>query len=158
MTYIVTFLILFINWLIWSGMFDAFHIALGVVSSALVAFVSSDLLFKEKFTSRHLIQAVRFIKYIPWLMYQIILSNIHVAYLVLHPKMPIEPMLVSFKTKLKKDISLVTLSNSIVLTPGTITTEIKDKQYFVVHCISKKVADDLLTGEMEDRVAHIFES
>ena len=27
---------------------------------------------------------------------------------------------------------------------------------FYVHALSKKVADDLETGEMEDRVAHIF--
>jgi hypothetical protein len=27
---------------------------------------------------------------------------------------------------------------------------------FYVHALSKKVADDLNTGEMEDRVAHIF--
>jgi multicomponent Na+:H+ antiporter subunit E len=119
--------------------------------------MSHDLLFKsEKFSVRHAIEFVRFIKYIPWLLYQIILSNIHVAYLVLHPRMPIEPNLIRFKSKLKKDISLVTFANSITLTPGTITADIKDGEYYV-HCVSKKVADDLLTGDMEKRVSHIFE-
>ena len=61
----------------------------------------------------------------------------------------------SFKTKLESDISFVTLANSITLTPGTITMEI-DEGEFVIHALSRKVADDLNTGEMEDRIAHIF--
>jgi multicomponent Na+:H+ antiporter subunit E len=63
--------------------------------------------------------------------------------------------MVSVKVRLKKDISIVTYANSIILTPGTITADITDGE-FLVHCISKKVADDLFTGEMENRVAHIF--
>jgi len=157
MKYIATFLILFLNWVIWSGMFDAFHLSLGVISCALVTFISHDLLFKEGFSYRNIVEAVRFIKYIPWLLYQIILSNIHVAYLVLHPKMPIEPFMISVPTKLKKDISLVTYATSITLTPGTITADIVDRKHYIVHCISKKVADDLFTGDMEKRIAHIFE-
>lgn len=56
---------------------------------------------------------------------------------------------------MESDISLVALANSITLTPGTITIDIKDGVYYV-HAISKKVAEDLMTGEMEDRIAHIF--
>ena len=69
--------------------------------------------------------------------------------------MPIEPQILTFKTKLESDISSVTLANSITLTPGTITIDIKDGVFYV-HALSKKVADDLNAGEMEDRVAHIF--
>ena len=60
-----------------------------------------------------------------------------------------------FKTKLETDISCVALANSITLTPGTITIDIKDGVYYV-HALSQKVADDLNAGAMEDRVAHIF--
>jgi multicomponent Na+:H+ antiporter subunit E len=70
--------------------------------------------------------------------------------------MPIDPKIIKFKTKLKKDISLVTFANSITLTPGTITADIREGDYYV-HSLSKKVTDDLLSGEMENKVAHIFE-
>ena len=153
--YIITFFIFFLNWVIWSGMFDAFHLSLGVISCLLVIYMSHDILFtREKFTSKHLIEVIRFIKYIPWLLYKIVLSNIYVARLVMNPKMPIDPQLIRFKSKLKKDVSLVTFATSITLTPGTITADIKEGE-FCVHCISKKVADDL-PGEMENRVAYIF--
>ena len=60
-----------------------------------------------------------------------------------------------FKTKLRKDISLVTFANSITLTPGTITIRIVDGDFFV-YAISKETASNL-PGEMEDRIAKIFE-
>jgi len=157
MRYVVTFFLLFLNWIIWSGMFDAFHLSLGVIACSIVTYTTHDLLFKEeKFSGKLLREAIRFILYIPWLIYQIVIANLHVASLVLSPKMPINPQLVRFKSGLKKEISLVTLGNSITLTPGTITADIVDGEFFV-HALSKKTADDLLTGDMEKRVARIFE-
>ena len=63
--------------------------------------------------------------------------------------------MIRFKTRLTSDIALVSLANSITLTPGTITMDIANGE-FVVHAVSDKVANDLLTGEMERRVAHVF--
>lgn len=158
MRYVITFIILLLCWIIWSGHFDAWHLTLGVISCIIVTYLSSDLLFKrERFQKRDLKETVRFIKYIPWLIYQIILANIHVAKLALSPKMPIQPSLITFPTKLKKDISLLTFANSITLTPGTITADIKPGGYYVVHAIDRTVADDLLSGAMENRVYHVFE-
>ena len=96
-----------------------------------------------------------FILYLPWLIYQIYLANLHVVYLVWHRGMPIDPKIIRFKTKLESDLALVTLANSITLTPGTITLDIRDGEYYV-HALSKKVADDLLTGDMQNRVAKIY--
>jgi multicomponent Na+:H+ antiporter subunit E len=152
MRYIITFVILFSCWIIWSGMFDAWHLSLGAISCFIVTYISSDLLFqREKFSIKDRVEVI------PWLMYQIILANIHVAYLVLSFKTPIQPSLITFPTKLKKGISLLTFANSITLTPGTITADIRGGGFYVVHALDRKVADDLLTGAMEDRVAHIFE-
>lgn len=156
MRYIVTFLILFVNWIIWSGKFDAFHLSLGVISCLIVTYTTHDLLFRRtQFSSKDITEVIRLFTYIPWLIYQIVLANIHVASLVLNPKMPIDPQMIKFKTKLKKDISLTTFANSITLTPGTITADIIDGEFYV-HALNKKVADDLLSGEMEKRVAHVF--
>lgn len=153
--FIGTGIILFAFWVLLSGQFDAFHLTLGAICSSLVAYLYHDLLFANVRVGDMRIVAWRFITYIPWLLYQILMSNIHVASLVLRRKMPIDPKIVTFKTKLETDISCVTLANSITLTPGTITMEIRDGVYYV-HALSKKVADELRAGEMEDRVAHIF--
>lgn len=157
MRYIVTFLILFTVWVTWSGLFDAWHLSLGIISCAIVTYISHDFLFERgSLSTKNITIAIRFIKYLPWLLYQIILANIHVARLALHPRMNdiIDPHVIRFKTKLKKEMSLVTFANSITLTPGTITVIIRDGYYYV-HAIDMFVAESL-PGEMEERVGYIF--
>jgi multicomponent Na+:H+ antiporter subunit E len=156
MKYLFTFLLLFLNWVIWSGMLDLFHLTLGVIACGIVTYLTADLLFKRSDLSFDFFrEAFRFLRYIPWLLYQIVLSNLHVASLVLHPRMPIEPRIVRFKSKLKKEIARVTFANSITLTPGTITADI-DGDTYVVHALSRKTAEDLVSGDMEQRVGRIF--
>jgi len=156
MRHIYTFFIMMGFWILLSGKFDPFHLTLGVISSALVSFLSADLLMHKKGKNR-LSTGLRFLLYLPWLLYQIALSTLHVTFLALHPKMKdhIDPTIVTFKTKLTTDIAKVALANSITLTPGTITIRIED-QIFYVHAISRKAAAGL-PGEMEDRLAKVFE-
>lgn len=157
MHHLATFLLLFGFWLLLSGQFDLFHLTLGVISSALVAFLSGDLLFQDRGRKDRLAEAGRFIAYIPWLLKEIVAANLYVAYLALHPRMKelLDPTVVTFKTKLKKDFSRVALANSITLTPGTITIRIVG-DHFYVHALTRKFAAGL-PGEMEDRVKAIFE-
>ena len=156
MRHIYTFFIMMGFWILLSGKFDLFHLTLGVLSSALVSFLSADLLMYKEGKNR-LSTGLRFIMYLPWLMYQIVLSTLHVTFLALHPKMKdqIDPTIVTFKTKLTSNIAKVALANSITLTPGTITIRVED-QIFYVHAISRKAAAGL-PGEMEERLAKVFE-
>jgi multicomponent Na+:H+ antiporter subunit E len=150
-----TFIILFGFWLLLSGHYDLFHISIGLLCCGLVSHATHDLLFANPRAGDMRVIVKRFITYIPWLFYQIVLSNMHVVRLALGPKNLIDPKIIEFKTKLESDISFVTLANSITLTPGTITLDIRDGVFYV-HAVSKKTAKDLLTGEMEDKIAHIF--
>ena len=150
----IVFLILFVFWVTFSGHYDRFHISLGVICAGLVAFFSYDLLLPELKSSNTLLKAWRFLLYIPWLVYQVLLANFHVVYLVFCPN-KIRPQIIRFKTTLTSDLAKVSLANSITLTPGTITMDISDGE-FTIHALSDKVAKDLLTGQMERRVAHVF--
>jgi len=157
MAFLVTFIILTIFWIFLSGLFDLWHLPLGIISCALVAYLSNNILFKDKkVKGEHLSQLIRFILYFPWLLYQIIIANLQIAYLALHPSMSklIDPHIVKFKTKLRKDSSRVVFANSITLTPGTITVLIDD-DYYLVHAINGSIAEGL-PGDMEKRVGQIF--
>jgi multicomponent Na+:H+ antiporter subunit E len=154
--FIATFVILLGTWLVLSGQFDSFHITLGLACCLLVSYFSHDLLFPVFEWGKSSTVFFRFMSYLPWLFYQILLANLHVAKMVLHPRMPINPGIVEFKTKLKSGLAMTTLANSITLTPGTITIDIRDGKYYV-HALTKKVTDDLLSGEMENRVASIYD-
>ncbi|MBW1612553.1 MAG: Na+/H+ antiporter subunit E [Deltaproteobacteria bacterium] len=152
---VLTFFILFAFWILLSGRFDTFHLTLGVICSVLVACLSHDLLFFNIRLGDFRTRARRFVQAGPWFLGQIFSANLHVAYLALSPKMPIDPQIIRFKTKLESDIAWVALANSITLTPGTITINISEGEFFV-HALDRKVAYDLNTGEMEDKIAHVI--
>ena len=85
-------------------------------------------------------------------------ANVHVFKLAItrSGQDEISPRVVTFKTKLKSDFAKFVLANSITLTPGTITIALRGNE-FLVHAISEATAKDLATGEMERRVAEVFE-
>ena len=150
----VVFLILFTFWLVLSGHYDALHFGLGFVCAGLVAFFSYDLLLSDTPSAETPRKVWRFLRYIPWLLCQVFLANLHVLHLIIYPR-KIRPRIVRFRTNLNSDLAKVMLANSITLTPGTITMDIDDREFYV-HALSDKVAKDLLTGEMERRVSHVF--
>ncbi|MCX7981997.1 MAG: Na+/H+ antiporter subunit E [Syntrophales bacterium] len=155
MIYILLFIFLLLFWVIFSGLFDAWHLGLGIVSCGIVTWLCRGLLPK-KLIIRDLLIIPRFLIYIPWLLWQIVLANIYMIYIVFHPRMRdiIFPHVVKFRSQLKGDLGLTTFANSITLTPGTITIAI-DRETFYVHAINEKVAQSL-PGEMEKRVKKIF--
>jgi multicomponent Na+:H+ antiporter subunit E len=154
---LLTFCIMAAFWILLSGIFHAFHLISGLVCCAIVSMISYDLLVKGK-SEKKLLKSLRLIIYIPWEFWQIVLANIDVAYRVLHPKMPIDPLVIEFETTLRGDFSLLTLANSITLTPGTITIMVEPRQgKFWVHAIAKRSADALLVDQtMQRKVAHVF--
>jgi multicomponent Na+:H+ antiporter subunit E len=153
--FVVTFFIMLGVWVVLSGRFDPFHLSLGVISSVIVAYLSSDLLRPS--VRGLLILLVRWVPYLPWLMKEIIKANLHVTYLVFHPRMMdlIDPRIVKFRSKLEGELALVTFANSITLTPGTITVNVSPDGDFKVHAIDK-ASGEPLPGEMEARVAKAF--
>jgi len=155
--FVVTFIIMFGIWVVLSGKFDAFHLSLGLISCGIVAYLSSDLLFSSPRIKGLLPQWARFARYIPWLMLQIIKANLHVTYLVFHPRMMelIDPRIIKFRSKLQSDLALVTFANSITLTPGTITVDVSIDGNFKVHAIDK-ASGDPLPGAMEANIAKAF--
>lgn len=156
-TFILSFVILFILWIVFSGRFDGFHITLGLISSAIVAAFSGDLMFTSRESRGIFTLWLRLSIYIPWLLYQIFLANLHVMYLVFHPKMKelINPQIIEFDSRLKSDYSRTTFANSITLTPGTITVNATVLGRFSVHCIDDKSAQSL-PGDMELKIVKVF--
>ncbi|MGQ9532177.1 MAG: Na+/H+ antiporter subunit E [Desulfotomaculales bacterium] len=154
MSFWLTAVTMFSFWILLSGHFDPLLLLLGVVSSLLVARWSHDLLLSEVNVQRGARRIWRFIKYCPWLLWQIVLANLNLLYLTLHPKMPISPRVITFDSGLKTEVAIVILANSITLTPGTVTVE-GTREEFVVHAIDSASAEGLLKGVMQARVKHI---
>jgi multicomponent Na+:H+ antiporter subunit E len=162
---VTTFILAFGIWIVMSGKFDLFHLTLGAISCVIISLLATDLLFsdRQKGMGSRLAEALRFIPYCFWLLYQIVLANFHVIGLAISPRIlqrDLDPHIFTFVTRLKSDFARFVLANSITLTPGTVTVRI-DNDTFYVHAISRKVAEDFVQkdtmSEMERRVAWVFE-
>ena len=155
--YILTFIIMFGLWILLSGRFDLFHLSLGIMSCALVSVYGAELFFPNlKFRTLPVVW-FRFIRYLPWLLYQVVVANIHVMYLTFHPKMidRIDPQIIVFRSQLKSDLALWTLANSITLTPGTITVHISIYGDVTFHAIDRESGQSV-PWIMDARIAEIF--
>ncbi len=155
-SFLITFILMFLSWIVLSGKFDPLLLWLGGISSFFVAYYFYDLLFPAMDTG-YISIFFRFIRYIPWLIWEIIKANFHLLYLAFHPRMKelIDPHIITFKTNLKSDIAITTLANSITLTPGTITITADSDGVFKVHAIDRESAE-ALPGEMLKKVAKVF--
>ncbi len=166
---VIQFFLLFGVWLLLSGHYDVIHISMGVFSAILVVLINLRLrkyyFFEEEIAeTRAKIKGIfptplRFLRvlfYIPWLILQIIVASLQVAAVVLNPKMPVDPALLRFKTRLPNLASKVILANSITLTPGTITVRLKDDQ-FLVHALMDISSTGIIQGSLPEEVAKLYE-
>ena len=156
---LLIFLILLVNWVVFSGIFDLFHLTLGVICCAVVTWMSSDLLFEDRSRTfgERFKEALRLPGYVLWLLWEVVIANIHVLKLAFSPDLDdeISPSMQKVKVSLKTDFARYVFANSITLTPGTVTVKVS-KDEFLVHAISKEAAEGLF-GDMERRVARAFE-
>ena len=158
-------LILFAFWIVLSGKFDAFHLSIGAASAVCVARGTHRLLLLTPAIgpqSVHPIVAIPWyplLTYVPWLIWQIVVSSFQVAYLVVHPKMPITPSVVSSHIPLPHMMARLTLATSVTLTPGTVTLDISGDD-FVIHTLTRQDARTLEppydSTTMQHRVAKMY--
>jgi len=158
---IIEFIILFTFWVLFSEHYQLKYIIIGLCSSALVTYLTHDLIYNpQSKTSKYNIKLIfptsfNLLKYTFWLILAIIKANIQIAMIIIKPNMPIDPGLVQFETSLRRKVSLVTLANSITLTPGTITVELRNYTY-LVHYLVRESAGDLETGLMQRKIGFVF--
>jgi multicomponent Na+:H+ antiporter subunit E len=144
-----------------SGYFDFTHSFMGLVSVAIVMTVNYKLKSHSYFADEtDVIKDLRFIYmpvYFGWLLLQIIISGIQVAKILLSPSLPIETSVIRFKVNFPNAHCKVILGNSITLTPGTLTVDIKGDE-FIVHAISPVSFEGIADDSMPQKVLKLFKS
>ena len=161
---IILFFVAFLGWCLLSWVPDSQHLITGVFVAAVVAFLTGDLFITRPHVLKHPWRYWYFIAYyLPVFLWELIKANIDVAYRVLHPDLPISPGIVKVKTILKSDTALTFLSNSITLTPGTMSVDIdRDKGVLYIHWINVKAKDvekatEIIVGRFEKILMKIFD-
>ena len=145
---ITLFIVLFGFWLLMSGYYTPLILSLGVISCLLCVYLT----IKGKFLDNETLPIYffpRLIQYTLWLIKEILKSNIQTAKVIIMKSE--DPELFSVKATQKTNEGKVTYANSITLTPGTVTTQIKN-DIFEVHALTKDFGDDVRNSEMDKMV------
>ena len=139
----------------WNDPGDRYLLACGALSCAFVTYIAiRKKILDEEGHPIHLV--LRFLCYFPWLLWQILLANLDVAYRVWHPKQKIAPRFIKVPFSTRTTFATVTYANSITLTPGTITVSVdEEKHEMLVHALSEKSARGLLSGNMHERIRRL---
>ena len=145
--------LLFCVWLILSANIQMANIVVGIVISFSIALLYTKLFAKDKF---EMINPFWFFVYLLVLAKNLITSNLQIAKRVLSKDMKLAPQIVEVKTELKSDWKKLLLANSITLTPGTLTLDIKD-DLLEIHVIEFRDGFDKgeITSEFEQVIAKI---
>lgn len=131
-----------------------------LVTGAASASIVSVLLYRITFADRLRLpvlgrQLIRLAIFVPYLVYEIVVSNVLVAYVILHPKLPIEPRMTEVRTAVWGGMPVTTLANSITLTPGTLTVRVTGRD-FRVHTLTATAREGLFDGALERGVRFVF--
>jgi len=155
------FMLAMVIWLLLTWRLDAASVVVGVLASGAAAVLFGELLTVYPWKALKPSRYFWFLCYVPVFLWEMVKANLDVAYRVMHPMLPINPGLVKIKTKLKSDISKTVLANSITLTPGTMTVDIKGDELYV-HWIDVRETDvekatEAIAGRFEKIIARVFE-
>lgn len=147
----LTFVLSFLTWILLNGSLDRDILFSGLVLSLFISLVfcrNCDVLQNVNLSPKSFMYAFAYVFVFSW---ALIKSNFDVAFRVIKPSLPINPGIVKVKTKLKTPIGKMMLANSITLTPGTITVDIKDDTLYI-HWI------DVTSTDIEEATKNIVVS
>lgn len=149
---IMSFLILFILWIMWNGKFTVEIGMLGlVICAALYLFISRFMGYSLR-TEREALKCLgKAARYLLFLLAEIIKANLDVAKMILAYDIEPEPVLARFNTDLHTETGRVILANSITLTPGTLTVYLHNGEY-LVHCLDEGFAEGMEQSEFIERI------
>jgi len=120
-----------------------------LVIIALAAIMSSVLFVGSGKTPSITLKKVAYtLAYIGYMLVAIAQSTMDVARRIVRKEIPLNPGIVKVKTHLQSKAGRMILANSITLTPGTLSVDVKD-DYYYIHWI------DITTTDVEEASQNI---
>jgi multicomponent Na+:H+ antiporter subunit E len=140
-------------WLLLSGQLEPLFLTLGVLSLALVCWLSwrAGITRRTGVTVRFM---VRLPWYVLWLAKEVLVSSVMVVRRVWSPRPALAPVVAATSSAGLSELSQVVYANSITLTPGTLSLDL-DEDRIEVHSLAPAGVKDLDAGAMLRRVRRL---
>jgi multicomponent Na+:H+ antiporter subunit E len=137
-------------WWLLSGQTKPLLLGFGVLSVALVAWLSRRMgLVDQESHPVHLSGAL--VRFWGKLIREITVSNIEVVRAILSPRLPIQLHFLRVRTRQTTDLGKVILANSITLTPGTVTVDLRGDE-LLVHALTEASGRAVEEGHLDRAV------
>ena len=145
-------LALAVTWYLWSGLHLPLIIGFGIFSIGFVLWIMArmEAVADEEPVYR---LGLRPVFYLPYLIIEIIKANVDVTKAVFSPK-SISPRTFRTKASQKTAVGRVIYANSITLTPGTITLDLRGDD-LLIHALTKDTQAGVESGDMDRRVTRL---
>lgn len=128
----------------------------GGISATAVALSLARVALREEPTLRRTGgRLLRLAVFVPWLLWEIAKANLNIAYVILHPALPIDPSISTYETPTREPVERMVLANAITLTPGTVALDVRGGS-FTIHSLTDRTRADLLEGRLARVVAWVF--
>ncbi len=161
MKYITLFISMFILWLLLTFSLNVYNLISGLAASLIVTLIFGFRFLQDWKKFYNPLRYFWGLVYLVVLIWECVKANFDVAYRVLSPKMPIRPGIVKVRCSLKTNIAKSFLANSITMTPGTITVDVIDDDFYVhwiyVSSQDPKIYAKKIIGRFENLLKKVFE-
>lgn len=148
--------VLYVLWLVLSGHYTPLLLTIGVVCAVGVCALALRMEVVDHESYPVHLRLWRFVVYWAWLFAEITKSNIDVARRILHPDLPISPTVIRVRASQRAPLGRVVYANSITLTPGTVSMDVRDDDdHIEVHALTREAAAAVEAGEMDRRVREL---
>ena len=130
--------LLALAWSAVTGSFTFLNFAFGFV----LAIFALSLIREQVGSIGYFSRARRVISLLLLFVYELLLSALKVAVLVLSPRMNLKPGIFAYPLRVDRDFEITILANLITLTPGTLSVDVSDdRRTLYVHAIDASDPD-----------------
>ncbi len=132
--------LLALAWAAVSGTFSLGNLIFGFVLAALAL-----SLIREQVGSVGYFSRLRRVASLAILfLYELVMSAVRVAVLVLKPDMNLKPGIIAYNLKVDRDLEITLLANMITLTPGTLSVDVSaDRSTLFIHALDCSNPDQI---------------
>jgi multicomponent Na+:H+ antiporter subunit E len=151
MYYLRPIVLLTLVYLAFTGNLELLNIIAGFIVAGLVVFLIGPR--SHKVNWRQFPQAVlALLRYFLVLVYDLIVSGIQVARIVLNPSLPIKPGIIAIHSTCRSEDATALNAHSITLTPGELVVEMSEDGTMYAHCLDASRSEEVIEQAQRMRV------
>lgn len=140
--YLLAFAVALLLWVLLVGSLDSAELAAGLLVALVVVAATGPRLAILDGVRLRPAALLHVVRYLGYFFVALVRSNVDMARRVLSPSLPLRPAVVEVATALQSPLGRLVLANSITLTPGTLSVDVKGDR-LLVHWIDCPPGTDL---------------